>query len=309
MAETAITGSAEQSDGASVRTGGQPLTAVGSPDVIASTRVSVDGRTIASAEYGDPEGRPVVGLHGTPGSRRFGRLFASAAAEQGVRLLAVDRPGYGDSGAWPERSMGDIGRVVAAVLDEAAVERAGVVGFSGGGPHALAVAATHPDRVTSVDVLSGSTPPSIGPTPLPQRLLAGLATTTPGLFRGLFGVQAWVADHVSPSVFLSQYTERGIETFETATVDHLTREFVAAVGGSRPGVATEFRLLGEPWDFAVEEIDRPVRLWHGQGDTNVPLAGVQQLDHRLPDSELRTVDGDHLSTLVDCRSDVLARHT
>ena len=304
MAETATTGAGGRSVGSSGADEGMV-----DDRPVASATVSVDGRTIAYAEYGDPAGRPVVLLHGTPGSRRFGGLFAPAAADEGVRLLAVDRPGYGDSAAWPERSIGDIADVVVAVLDDAGADIAGLVGFSGGGPHALAVAATHPHRVTSVDVISGSTPPSVGPTPLSQRLLAGTATATPRLFGGLFGLQAWIADRLSPSVFLSQYTDRGIETFDEAVVDKLTAEFVAAVGGSRSGVATEFRLLGEPWGFAVETIDRPVGLWHGTADTNVPLAGVQELDHRLPDSELLIVDGDHLSTLVDWRSDVLARHT
>jgi pimeloyl-ACP methyl ester carboxylesterase len=303
MAETATTGA-----GRSVGSSGADA-GMDDDRPVETARISVAGRTIAYAEYGDPAGRPVVLLHGTPGSRRFGGLFASAAADEGVRLLAVDRPGYGDSEPWPERSLSDIGPVVAAVLDDAGADTAGLVGFSGGGPHALAVAATRSDRVTSVDVLSGATPPSVGETPRPQRLLAGLAAATPRLFGGLFGLQARIAAHVSPAVFLSQYTDRRIESFEQATVDHLTAEFVAAVGGSRPGVATEFRLLGEPWGVAIEEIDRPVRLWHGQADTNVPLAGVQELAWRLPNGELRTVDGDHLSTLIDRRADVLARHT
>ncbi len=293
MAETAAAGSVEAGVG-------RPADAAG---------VSVAGRTVAYAEYGDPAGRPVVLLHGTPGSRRFGGLFAPAAAERGVRLLAVDRPGYGDSAAWPERSMDDIGAVVAAVLDDAGVDRVGVIGFSGGGPHALAVAATHPDRVRSVDVISGATPPTVGDgPPAMQRLLASMAASTPRLFRGLFGAQAWVADHLSPAVFLSQYTERAVDAFDDRVVDHLTAEFVAAVGGSRPGVATEFRLLGEPWGVDVDEINRPVRLWHGTEDTNVPIASARQLSGRLPEGELRTVDGDHLSTLLDCRARVLARH-
>lgn len=112
----------------------------------------------------------------------------------------------------------------------------------------------------------------------------------------------------SPTVFLSQYTDRDIATFDERVVDLPSAEFVDAVGGRRPGVATEFRLLGESWGFDVDEVDRPVRLWHGTGDTNVPLAGVRQLGERLPNSRLTTVDGDHLSTLLDCRERVLAAH-
>ncbi|MFD1642547.1 alpha/beta fold hydrolase [Halohasta litorea] len=292
MAETATTGSVEA-------------------DIewpVDSVDVSVAGRTVAYAAYGDPAGRPAILLHGTPGSRRVGGLFAPAAAEQGVRLLAVDRPGYGDSEAWPERSLVDIGAVVAAVLDDAGVDRAGVIGFSGGGPHALAIAATHPDRVRSVDVISGATPPSVGETPPPQRLLATMAAATPRLFGGLFGLQAWIADHVTPAVFLSQYTDRGVDSFDARVVDQLADEFVAAVGGRRPGVATEFRLLAEEWGFEPRSLDHSVRLWHGQQDSNVPLAGVRQLSQQLPNSELTTLNGDHLSTLLDCRERVLACH-
>lgn len=269
--------------------------------------VSVTGRSITYAEYGDPGGRPVVLFHGTPGTHRLGGLFAPAAAEQGVRLLAVDRPGYGDSESWPERSLTDIGAVVTTVLDDAGVERAGLIGFSGGGPHALAVAATHGDRVTSVDVISGSTPPD-GDSPAMQQLLAGMATSIPRLFRGLFSGQAWLARHRSPSVFLSQYTDRATDTFDAAVVDLLTDDFVAAVGGRRQGIATEFRLLAEEWEFSVDEIDTPVRFWHGQQDGNVPLAGVEQLGQRLPNSDLTTLDGDHLSTLLDCRERVVEGH-
>lgn len=281
---------------------------VGRP--VDSSTVSVAGQTIAYAEYGDPVGQPVVLFHGTPGTHQLGGLFAPAATARGVRLLAFDRPGYGDSEPWPERSLPDIGTVVAGVLDAAGVDSAGLIGFSGGGPHALAVAATHGNRVRRVDVISGSTPPDIGDQPPPvQRLLSGMAERMPRLVRGLFSGHAWIAARHSPSLFLSQYTDRDLDSFDEAVVDQLTAEFVAAVGGSRPGVATEFRLLGTKWGILIDKIEQPVGFWHGTRDTNVRLTGVQQLSQRLPNSRLTTVTGDHLSTLVDCRARVVACHS
>lgn len=142
-----------------------------------------------------------------------------------------------------------------------------------------------------------------------QRLLAGMAESTPRLLGGLFSVQAWIADHLTPALFLSQYTEREIDTIDDPIVDLLAAEFVAAVGSSRHGVATEFRLLAEEWGFSVDEINQPVRFWHGQQDTNVPLAGVEALSQRLPNSELTTLTKrDHLSTLLDCRQRVVDCH-
>lgn len=297
MTETATTESTDRPAGSSVR------------HPVDSGTVSVAERSIAYAEYGDLAGQPVVVFHGTPGTHRLGGLFAQLAAERGIRLLAVDRPGYGDSDPWPQRSLADIGGVVAAVLDDTGVDSAGMVGFSGGGPHALAVAATHGDRVTSVDVISGATPPTVGDqTPAMQRFLGALAASTPRLFGRVFSGQAWVASHVSPAVVLSQYTDREIETVDQGVVDLLTRDFVEAVDGSPQGVATEFRLLAREWEFSVETVDQPVRLWHGERDTNVPPASLKQLSRRLPNSDLVTVDGDHLSTLLASRARVLDGH-
>lgn len=294
MADRATTESTGRSVDCSV---GQPVD---------NRTVSVAGRTIGYAEYGDSVGQPVVVFHGTPGTHRLGGLFAPLAAERGIRLLAVDRPGYGEADPWPERRLADIGGVVAAVLDAAGVDSAGMVGFSGGGPHALAVAATHGDRVTSVDIISGSIPPTVGnQTPAMQRFLGAMATSTPRLFGRLFSGQAWIASHVSPAVVFSQYTDREIETFDQRVVDLLTADFVEAVGGSPQGVATEFRLLAQEWEFSVEAVDQPVRLWHGKGDTNVPLADAKRLSQRLPNSELTIGEGDHLSTLLASRARVL----
>jgi pimeloyl-ACP methyl ester carboxylesterase len=152
-------------------------------------------RRVAYAEYGDPDGEAVVVLHGTPGSRLFGALFDDAARRGGVRVLAPDRPGYGRSSPWSDRRLTDTGAFVTSVLDDAGVDRAGVVGFSGGGPHALAVAASHGERVASVDVVSGATTPSLRDgTPTPRRLLGVAARRTPRLPGTLVRGRRWVAE-------------------------------------------------------------------------------------------------------------------
>jgi pimeloyl-ACP methyl ester carboxylesterase len=268
-------------------------------------------RRVAYAEYGGPPGRPVLFLHGTPGSHRLGRLFADAARRHGVRLLAPDRPGYGDSSPWPERDLTDTGAFVAPVLDDAGVDRAGVVAFSGGGPHALALAATHGDRVESVDIVAGATPPSAPPpTPPAQRLLGRLASTTPRLLSGLLRTGAWLATHVSPAVVTAQYTDATDCTAlpdEVATV--VARDFADAVTASGRGTITELRLLASPWDFPLGTVDRPVRLRHGVRDANVPIDGARALRDRLPDARLTAVDdADHLTSLLRSRDPVVARH-
>ncbi|SFG14560.1 Pimeloyl-ACP methyl ester carboxylesterase [Halopelagius inordinatus] len=279
-------------------------------DADRTVTVSPDGDgDIAYADYGRPDGAPVVFLHGTPGSRKLGSLFDSAADETGVRVLAPDRPGYGRSDPRPGRSVRDAGAFVGTVLDDADVQTAGLVAFSGGAPSALATAATRPNRVESVDIVSGATPPDVGgETPAVQRFLARLATTTPAVLRGLFYGQAWVADRLGPSVVVSQYTADA-ESIPNPEAEVIRADFVEAFARSRRGAVTEFRNAARDWGVRFEEVTTPVRFWHGDSDANVPIGGVRRLEKRLPNARLRVLDdADHLETLLRCIPDVMERH-
>lgn len=269
-----------------------------------------DGRRLTYAEYGSPDGTPVVFLHGTPGSRLSGALFETAARDRGVRLLAPDRPGYGESAPWPTRSIADAGSTVGAVLDAAGVETAGLVAFSGGSPHALATAATHADRVDRVDLVAGATPPGVSEsTPAVQRLLAGLATTTPPLLRGLFRGQAWFADRLDPSFVLAQYTADGTGTIPDAEAAIVKRDFLEAFARHRSGAVTEFRNTASDWGIEFAAIDVPVHCWHGTADTNVPVADARRFARTIPAAERHELEGaDHLRTLLRSRRAVLDGH-
>jgi pimeloyl-ACP methyl ester carboxylesterase len=106
----------------------------GRPDHDKTTVVrAAGGRPISYAEYGRSDGAPVSFLHGTPGSRLLGTLLDRPARTHGVRALGPDRPGDGRSASWPDRSIRDAVEFVTPVLDDAGVETAGLVGFSGGG--------------------------------------------------------------------------------------------------------------------------------------------------------------------------------
>ncbi|WP_408957403.1 alpha/beta fold hydrolase [Natrinema sp. 74] len=275
----------------------------------AVSTVTVDDRgEIAYATYGDPDGTPVVVLHGTPGSLAFGQLFDDRARELGVRIFAPERPGYGRSPPWPERDLTDTGPIVAAVLADAAVERAGLVGFSGGGPHALAAAATHGDLVETVDVVSGAPPWSrIDEKPAVHRLLGLLATKTPSLLKVLLRGQTWAAGRLPPAFVLAQYTtaaERAEIPAETATC--IRRDFREALAASQEGLVTETRLFATPWAFALAAVDRPVRLWHGDNDGNAPLEGARLLADELPAGELTVLEGaGHLTALLRSREPIL----
>lgn len=260
---------------------------------------TIRSQTVAFNEYGDSTGEPLVFLHGTPGSRLLGGLFDDAARRAGYRLIAPDRPGYGRSTSWPTRKLTDAGDIVAGVLDAYGVADARLVGFSGGGPHALAAAATHSNRVREVHIISGATPPGMGEPATTQQRLATLARRTPRLLGGLFRTQAWLTNWV-PALVVSQFTTdpNGIPDTDVQLV---ACDFIEAVGGGASGAVAESRLLADPWPFDLASVDVSARLWHGKRDENVPVNGVRELCKLLQDAELTVHNTDHLTTLLAYR--------
>ena len=109
---------------------------------------TADGRTLACAEWGEPDGFPVFFLHGSPGSRLWHHYDETVYVDVGARLITYDRPGYGASDRNPGRRFVDCAGDVAAIADQLGIERFAVTGASGGGPHSLAVAALLPERLT-----------------------------------------------------------------------------------------------------------------------------------------------------------------
>jgi len=107
-----------------------------------------DGRELCFAEWGERSGSPVFALHGTPGCRLNRHPNEDLVRSAGVRMITYDRAGYGGSDRHRGRIVADDAGDVAAIADSLGIGRFSVFGGSGGGPHALAVAALFGDRVT-----------------------------------------------------------------------------------------------------------------------------------------------------------------
>ena len=108
---------------------------------------TASGRTLAYADTGEPDGAPLVYFHGLPGSRLdFHQPFNRPALDgAGVRIIGIDRPGYGGSGFQPRRRYTDWPDDVATVADTLGIDRFGIVAYSGGGPYAVACAVGLPE--------------------------------------------------------------------------------------------------------------------------------------------------------------------
>lgn len=260
-----------------------------------------DGRDLAYSVRGPDDGFPVVLHHGTPGSRLFAALLADAAVDAGIRLITPDRPGYGRSSPPPDGwDWHDWREDLTAVLDAESIDRAGVVGFSGGGP--FAIAAAEGERVTRLALLSTVVPPS-------DAGLAGLARV-PYAIRLLFPLFGAFVSVSGPDAVVSQYTDRSTSPPVARAVAADFHEALGS-GGARDGVSlgNASAVERESRSFATESVDPgrldlPVRAWHGTRDDNAPLPPIEEfVDGR--GGTLTTADADHLGTLLDCGADAL----
>jgi pimeloyl-ACP methyl ester carboxylesterase len=223
-------------------------------------------------DVGDPDGTPVVYLHGGGDSRLSRHPDDAIAAALGVRLLALDRCGP----ARRRRSLRRWAEEAAVALE---VGRFGVVGWSAGGPHALALAAVAPERVTKV-ALVGSMPPPDLVSQLPRDVRAAMriARVAPRLVARR--LERWGREPTPP-------------TGDPASDDAYTRGRLESFRDGGLWLAWELAYLGRRWGFDLADVRAPVTLWWGDGDTVCPPPIGHAYLARLPHAELRLVDGTH----------------
>src|SRR5437763_15642242 len=109
-----------------------------------------DGRVVSYASWGDPGGRPLLLVHGTPGSRLSRSPDPELYARLDAHVVTFDRPGYGGSTVHPERTILSVADDPLAVADAVRWDGFAVLGVGGVGPHALAPGARAPERVRAV---------------------------------------------------------------------------------------------------------------------------------------------------------------
>ncbi|MDH3675784.1 MAG: alpha/beta hydrolase, partial [Anaerolineae bacterium] len=123
-----------------------------------------DGRTLGYAEYGNPAGKVVFHFHGGAGSRLERPADKATLTNLGLRFVSTDRPGHGLSDPQPNRKLLDWPDDISQLADYLGLDKFYVMGWSAGGPHALACAYKLADRVLAGAIVSGLAPPD-RPTP------------------------------------------------------------------------------------------------------------------------------------------------
>lgn len=273
-----------------------------------------DGRRLAFAEYGDPQGQPVFFFHGFPGSRYDGAYTGQAAAGMGIRLIAPDRPGMGYSDFKPERKLLDWPDDVCYLADSLHLETFGVLGYSGGGPHALACAYRIPERLSVIGVIAG-----VGPVTEPGALegmaknnvqIFSLARKAPWLLNILYRIQIPIDDKKLTKAAAAQMSRPDLVAMqEPMVLQDMVKDFNEAFRQNTKGVVQEGALLGSDWGFQLADIQATIHLWQGEEDTNVPAATGRYQAGRIPDCITKFYRGEgHISLVTNHIREILTAY-
>jgi pimeloyl-ACP methyl ester carboxylesterase len=266
------------------------------PPRLEGTVALPDGRRLGYAEFGDPNGPLVLWFHGTPGGRRqVPPLGRRTAAELGLRVVCIERPGAGDSTDHAYRVLREFAGDLEYVVDQLGHDRFAIVALSGGGPYALACAHDMPDRVIALGILGGLVP-TTGPEAAAGGIVALTRPFNPLLtaFRRSLGRGLWA--FVRGAEPVGHYAYRAYmhalphgddvvladPELEAMFIDDLNlaarRRFHAFVN--------DLVLVGRPWGFSIADVRVPVRWWHGDADPFVALDQAQRTVARLRDVKL-----------------------
>ncbi|MEV5846732.1 alpha/beta fold hydrolase [Streptomyces sp. NPDC048179] len=258
------------------------------PDLVRTA----SGRRLRVEVSGDPRGRPVFLMHGTPGSRVGPRPRPMFLYQRGARLISFDRPGYGGSDRRPGRRVVDVVEDVAAVADALGLDRFAVAGRSGGGPHALACAALLPGRVTRAAAMVALAPRDA------EGLdwFAGMAPYNVLEFHtAVTDPERYAARIIPRSAVIRSNPARMLEDLrwdlteedrlivsDTNIRSMLLRTYHEALRTSPYGWIDDSIALTSPWGFDPAHIGVPVLLWHGAMDAFSPAAHHSWLAAHIP---------------------------
>jgi pimeloyl-ACP methyl ester carboxylesterase len=271
-----------------------------------------DGRTLGCAEWGDPDGRAVIEMHGNPG----GRLLLwdeDVLRASGVRWITVDRPGIGVSDALPGRGLTGWPRDVAELADTLGAGRFAVVGFSVGGAYAAACARELPGRVSAAALVSSIAPfdrPGSFEALGPQRVLAAVAAGPAPL-----GARPAVTGHGRAR--RSRPRRQGARR---RAVERRRRARPPAArggcAGDRPGErrdpARRRRTRRGPSDrdeavgVPARGDEVPTAVWQGDDGGSIPAAWAERLAAQIPGARLHVRRGEGHLLMADRLGEIVS---
>jgi pimeloyl-ACP methyl ester carboxylesterase len=259
------------------------------------------GRHLGVSEFGDPGGWPVFYFHGGLSSRVDIAFADPFAMRLGVRLIAVDRPGIGLSDPQPRRRLLEWPADVEGLADQLGLSRFAVLGWSAGGPYVLACAIALSGRISAAATVGGMAPlqhdnnlRDLGLQA--DRILFPLSDRAPWLAAAALHVTRYVPTALIKWSLVRDLALLGSTSDRTVVNDLSAAEasdpYVEALRHGARGTVDDYRVLGEPWGFRLQDVDFDLILFHGAEDRVEPLQHAEAMAARLPRATLRVFDGE-----------------
>jgi pimeloyl-ACP methyl ester carboxylesterase len=267
-----------------------------------------DGRKLSFAEFGTPNGFPVMYFHGAPSSRMEPLLLGESWARAGLRVIAPDRPGMGGSDYLAGREFSDWPRDVNHLANSLGWKRFSVLGFSGGGANVAVCAARIPERLNAAVIVSGgwnmTWPEARKGLPFVNRITFILARRAPVALRMLLssmGRSSSGSREQELADMKKRFAPADCEALEVPgrleALDPMIRE---ALRQGTKGAAWDMRLYVRDFDFRLDEIQMPLHVFHGELDMNAPIALVRRAIAEIPNAKLTAYANDaHFSTFLN----------
>ncbi|MFN3538673.1 MAG: alpha/beta fold hydrolase [Rhodococcus sp. (in: high G+C Gram-positive bacteria)] len=272
---------------------------------------TADGRSLEVLDTGPAEAFPLVYHHGTPqGAVPFPTL-ERAAAEQGLRLVSYWRPGYGASSPRPNGAttaqVADDAVDTAAVLDHLGIGEFLTIGWSGGGPRALACAAMLPRRCLAAACCVGIAPAAEYDGDIRDGMAEENIDEYTAVFAGVEALETFLDVRkgffgVTPDQVAAGLGALAPPVDRAALTDDLTEYLAASVNAAgRQGIVgwrDDDLTHTRPWGFDTSSIRTPVSIWQGSLDTMVPFAHARWLAANVAGAQAHLIEGEgHISLM------------
>jgi pimeloyl-ACP methyl ester carboxylesterase len=259
-----------------------------------------DGRTVGWTQSGDPEGRPVLRVPGTPGSRWTVRADQQPWLDRRLLMITTERPGYGVSTVLPGRGFAEHADDTAVILDQLGIEQLPVYGASGGAPHILALCARHPERVSAATILAGAAPMTDAEAedelPLNRQARMLALEHDMNALRALLSPlrDAIVEDPLATfrDIMATAPPEDLAIMSDPVWQDGFVRAAREALVQGVDGWADESMAIITRWDDIELGAVRTSLLWrHAPADRNAPVSAARRLVDALPNARFEEWDG------------------
>lgn len=268
------------------------------------------GRQLSFAEFGAPNGVPVLYFHSVNNSRLELLMHTDRLREMGVRLISMDRPGVGYTSAAEHSDYRGYVADVVALLDHLHVGRVHLLSASAGCAHAITCAHELPERVLSVHC-AAAVPPINFILASKSKVMMNRASNqlfrlVPSLLRPMIELALFGQTVESMLSMLAANRHNNPFSFTSDDIDYINEPqrlpyFVASMMESlRQGASawvSEAALVNRPWPIELSQVKQPVHLWHGNADVLVPRDAMQAFAQALPNGHLHVLQDTHLLLL------------